>query len=228
MQVIIARYRTRHCVSHHIYCPYFEWRHGLLSSGLWSRVTKHSTPRCNCLFVYGRRMDNPGWEVMLPSFLSPSTNFGMVLLPPTSFSIRNSLLSDQETLVKLVFVGHLWSNSKQTNLYRWWTYGKHLTQRKLNSATISCANVQFRVQSWAVKLEGWYISLPIKGEFKNNNQLPLENYNVLCIFVENEWRLSGKQVVMRMNDFGQCSVCHKNYTSLQVGQNREVKLTQKA
>jgi hypothetical protein len=58
-----------------------------------------------------------------------------------------------------------------------------------------------------------------------NGPLVTREFQVLSIPVEKGWRLSGKQIVMLMNEhFGACTVRYKNCTTLQVGQHRDVEL----
>jgi hypothetical protein len=58
-----------------------------------------------------------------------------------------------------------------------------------------------------------------------NGSLATREFQVLSIPLEKGRRLSGKQVVMLMNEnLGACTVRHKNCTTLHVGQHRDVEL----
>ena len=58
--------------------------------------------------------------------------------------------------------------------------------------------MQFRVDRQTVRLESGYITLSVNSDFKYRNQLPLENSNVVPMFLKTEWRLAGQHVVLIM------------------------------
>jgi len=55
---------------------------------------------------------------------------------------------------------------------------------KIELRTITCANVQFRVQRQLVDLESRHVTLSMNRDFTSSNQFPLDNSNVLSILVE--------------------------------------------
>ena len=78
------------------------------------------------------------------------------------------------------------------------------------------------------ELESRYVTPTMNRDLKYSNQLPQENSKVLSILLEKLWRFRGKRVVELMSeDFGPCTAQCKSYTTLQIGQHKEVELTQK-
>jgi hypothetical protein len=94
--------------------------------------------------------------------------------------------------------------------------------------TVTCENLQFRGQRQVVELESRYVTLSMNMDLKNSKQSPLKYSKILFLLLEKLWRLGGKQVVLLMGeDFGPCTARCKNYTTLQIGQHKEVELTHK-
>jgi hypothetical protein len=106
-------------------------------------------------------------------------------------------------------------------------FWKALDTVKIKICLITGANVQFIVQGQVVELESRCITLSIKIylKYRMGHFLPGNSY-LLPILVEEGWILNGQKIFLIMNEnFLPCTVRHKNYTNLSVGQHREVELT---
>lgn len=117
VHVIIARYRTRHCVSDRIYCPHFEWRHGLLSFGSWRRVARHVASRDHICVFYTEGVPTILTEGFSQFSSVSLANSGMLSIPPTSLPILYSsnlrippMLATFVSIkaVQLIQVANLW------------------------------------------------------------------------------------------------------------------------
>ena len=116
-----------------------------------------------------------------------------------------------------IYVGNFWSHSKSPNLCRWPTYVNNLTLWQIELCTINCVNLQFWMQTggrWGKQVRSPADEL---GTWSTvTGQLLLETFNLLPILVGKLRRLSGQQVVPLMHEnFGSCTVRHKNYSNRQ-------------